>query len=85
MKFLLAVFQEKLKDFAKKHQVKHFSSSMEPSIPFHSLVNRVDSEDITLEKIKRQDFPLEINTLSATFNQNTSNYDTPSEIFKYKL
>ena len=40
---------KKLKDFANKRQVKHISSSLEPSILFHSLVNMVDSEDITLK------------------------------------
>ena len=70
---------KKLKKFANKRQGKHISSSLEPSIPFHSLVNKVDFEDITLEKIKTQELSLEINTLSNTFNQNTSSTDTPSE------
>ena len=30
-------------------QVEHISSSLEPSIPFHSLISIVDYEDITLE------------------------------------
>ena len=70
---------KKLKDFANKRQVKHISSSLEPSIPFHSLVNMVDSEDITLEKIKTQELSLEINTLSNTFQQNATTQDTSSE------
>ena len=70
---------KKLKDFANKRQVKHFSSSLEPSIPFHSLVNMVDSEDITLEKIKTQELSLEINILSNTFQQNTTIIESPSE------
>ena len=70
---------KKLKDFANKRQVKHISSSLEPSIPFHSLVNMVDSEDITLEKIKTQELSLEINNLSTTFQQNTNIQDPPSE------
>ena len=70
---------KKLKDFANKRQVKHISSSLEPSIPFHSLVNMVDSEDITLEKIKTQELSLEINTLSNTFQQSTTSQDSPSE------
>ena len=70
---------KKLKDFANKRQVKHVSSSLEPSIPFHSLVNMVDSEDITLEKIKTQELSLEINNLSTTFQQNTNIQDPPSE------
>ena len=55
------------------------SSSLEHSIPFHYLVNMVDSEEITVEKIKTQQFSLEINTLSDTFQQNTSIEDTPPE------
>ena len=70
---------KKLKDFANKRQVKHVSSSLEPSIPFHSLVNMVDSEDITLEKIKTQELSLEINNLSNTFQQNTNIQDSSSE------
>ena len=50
---------------------------MEHSIPFHSLVNMVNSEDITLEKIKTQELSLEINTLSNTFQQNATIQDTP--------
>ena len=71
---------KKLKDFANKRQVKHISSSLEPSIPFHSLVNLVDSEDITLEKIKTQELSLEINNLSNTFQQNTTIQTSPSEL-----
>ena len=37
---------KKLKDFAHKRQVKHVSTLLEPSIPFHTLVRHVDSEDI---------------------------------------
>ena len=70
---------KKLKDFAQKRQVKHISSSLEPSIPFHSLVIMVDSEDITLEKIKTQELSLEFNNLSNTFQQNTTNLDSPPE------
>ena len=61
---------KKKEDFANKRQVKHISSSLEPSIPFHSLVNMV--EDITLEKIKSQELSLEINNLSNAFQQNTT-------------
>ena len=39
----------------------------------------VDSEDITLEKIKTQELSLEINNLSTTFQQNTNIQDPPSE------
>ena len=62
-----------------KRQVKHLSSLLEPSIPFHSLVNMVDSEEITLGKMKTQQLSIKINTLSDTFPQKTSIEDTPPE------
>ena len=34
--------------------VKHVSTLLEPSILFHTLVRRVDSEDIAYEKIRTQ-------------------------------
>ena len=56
-----------------------FQVPLEPSIPFHSLVKMVDSDDITLEKMKPQQLSFKINTLSDTFNQNTSISDKLSE------
>ena len=50
---------KKLKDFAHKRQVKHVSTLLEPSIPFHTLVRHVDSEDIVNEKIGTNDLALE--------------------------
>ena len=47
-----------LNDFANEHQVTHISSSLELSKPFHTLVNMIDSEDITIEKIKTQEHSL---------------------------
>ena len=41
---------KKLKDFAQRRQVKHVSTLLEPSVPFHTLVRHVDSEDIANEK-----------------------------------
>ena len=41
-----------LKDFANKRQVKHTSTVLEPSIPFHTLVKLVDAEDIANDKIR---------------------------------
>ena len=41
---------KKLKDFAHKRQVKHVSTLLDPSIPFHTLVRHVDSEDIANKK-----------------------------------
>ena len=55
---------KKLKDFAHKRQVKHVSILLEPSIPFHTLVRHVDSEDIANEKIRTNDLALEINKVS---------------------
>ena len=60
----------KLKDFAHKRQVKHISTLLEPSIPFHTLVRHVDSEDIANEKIRTNDLALEINKVSIEDNIN---------------
>ena len=60
---------KKLQTFANKRQVGHISSSLESSIPIHSLVNMVDSENITLEKFKTQELSPEINTLPDNFNR----------------
>ena len=55
---------KKIKDFAHKRQVKHVSTILEQSIPFHTLVRHVDSEDIANEKIRTNDLALEINKVS---------------------
>ena len=57
-----------LKDFANKRQVKHTSTALEPSIPFHTLVKLVDAEDIANDKIRTHDLALEINTLTKQLN-----------------
>ena len=59
---------KKLKNFAHKRQVKHVSTLLEPSIPFHTLVRHVDSEDIANEKIRTNDLALEINKVSIEDN-----------------
>ena len=46
---------KKLKDLAHRRQVKHVSTLLEQSIPFHTLVRHVDSEDIANEKIGTND------------------------------
>ena len=61
---------KKLKDFAQKRQVKHVSTLLEPSIPFHTLVRHVDSEDIANEKIRTNDLALEINKVSLEDDTN---------------
>ena len=55
---------KKLKDFEHKRQVKHVSTLIEPSNPFHTRVRHVDSEDIANEKIRTIDLALEINKIS---------------------
>ena len=61
---------KKLKDFAHKRHVKHVSTLLEPSIPFHTLVRHVDSEDIANEKKRTNDLALEINKVSIEDNTN---------------
>ena len=39
-------------DFVFQSKIKHLSSSLEPSNSFHPPVNMVDSDDITLKKLK---------------------------------
>ena len=60
-----------LKDFANKRQVKHTSSVLEPSIPFHTLVKFVDAEDIANDKIRTHDLALEINNITKQLNTQT--------------
>ena len=55
---------KKVKDFAHKRQVKHVSTLLESSIPFHTLVRLVDSEDTANEKKRTKDLALEINKVS---------------------
>ena len=61
---------KKLEEFAHRRQVKHVSTLLEPSIPFHTLVQRVDSEDIANEKIRTNDLTLEINKVSIEDDHN---------------
>ena len=59
--------RKNLKDFANKRQVKHTSTVLEPSIPFHTLVKLVDAEDIANDKIRTHDLALEINNITKQF------------------
>ena len=59
-----------LKDFAHKRQGEHISTLLDPSIPFHTLVRHVDSEDIANEKIRTNDLALEINKVSLEVETN---------------
>ena len=40
--------------------MKHTSTVLEPSIPFHTLVKLVDAEDIANDKIRTDDLALEV-------------------------
>ena len=72
--------QKKLKDFAHKRQVKHVSTLLEPSIPFHTLVRHVDSEDIANEKISTNDLALEINKVSLEDDTNKKEFEHEDQI-----
>ena len=61
---------KKLKNLAHRRQVKHVSTLLEPSIPFHTLIRHVDSEDIANEKIGTNDLALEINKVSIEDDTN---------------
>ena len=64
-------FPNNPKDFANKRQVKHTSTVLEPSIPFHTLVNLVDAEDIANDKIRTHDLALEFNNITKQLNTQT--------------
>ena len=44
--------------------MKHTSTVLEPSIPFHSLVKLIDAEDIANDKIRTHDLALEVNNIT---------------------
>ena len=71
---------KKLKDFAHKRQVKHVSTLLEPSIPFHTLVRHVDSEDIANEKIRTNDLALEINKVSLEDDNSKKEFENEDHI-----
>ena len=54
MIFFTKGLPKKLNDFAHKRQIKHVSTLLEPSIPFHILVRHVDSKDIANENNKNK-------------------------------
>ena len=58
---LIEVYQKrKPKEFVHKRQLKQTSAVMEPSIPFHTMIELVDAEDITNGRCFRLDLPMEI-------------------------
>ena len=66
-------FPKKLKDFTHRRQVKHVSTILESSIPFHTLFRHVDFEDIANEIISTNDLALEINKVSIEDDQELLN------------
>ena len=64
-------------DFANKRQVKHTSTVLEPSIPFHTLVKLVDAVDIANDKIRTHDLTLEVNNIAKQLQ--TQNLDSSQQ------
>ena len=60
-----------LRHFANKRQVKHTSTVLQPSIPFHTLVKLVDAEDIANDKIRTHDLALEVNNIRKQLHTQT--------------
>ena len=69
-----------LKDFANKRQVKHTSTVLEPSIPFHTLVKLVDAEDIANDKIRTHDLALEIKNITKQLNTQTLDHSSQEQL-----
>ena len=59
------------KDFANKRQLKHTSTVLEHSIPFHTLVKLLDAEDIANDKIRTHDLALEVGNITKQLNTQT--------------
>ena len=72
-----------LKVFANKRQVKHTSTVLESSIPFHTLVKLVDAEDIANDKIRTHDLALEINNITKQLITQTRSYSRDNKFTKY--
>ena len=69
-----------LKDFANKRQVKHTSTVLEPSNPFHTLVKLVDAEDIANDKIRTHDLALEIINITKQLNTQTLDHSSQEQL-----
>ena len=62
---------ENIKDFANKPQVRHTSTVLEPSIPFHTLVKFVDAQDIANDKVRTYHLALELNNIRKQLQTQT--------------
>ena len=75
MKFIQKDYLKKLNDLAHERQVKHVSTLFEPSIPIHTRVRNVDSEDIANEKIRTNDLALEKNKILIDNDYNDKEFE----------
>ena len=69
-----------LKDFANKRLVKHTSTVLEHSIPFHTLLNLVDAEELANDKIKTYDLALEVNNITKQLQTQTLDPSNPEQL-----
>ena len=69
-----------LEDFANKRQIKHTSTVLEPSSPFHTLVKLVDAEDIANDKIRTHNLALEINNITKQLNTQTLDHSSQEQL-----
>ena len=57
--------------------MKHTSTVLEPSIPFHTLVKLVDAKDIANNKARTHDLALEVNNITKQLQ--TQTLDSPQQ------
>ena len=51
--------------------MKHTSTVLEPSTPFHTLVKLVDAEDIANDEIRTHDLAREVNNITSQIQTQT--------------
>ena len=51
--------------------MKHTSTVLEPTIPFHTLAKLADAEDIAIDKIRTHDLALEVNNVTKQIQTQT--------------
>ena len=76
---------KKTERLANERQVKHNSTVMEPSIPFHTLVKLVDAEGFTNERTRTLDLPLEINNITSISEPENLSSEIMIQILKLGL
>ena len=65
MKISLVVYHVTQKNIAHEFQVKHGTTAMKHSLPFHAMVKLVDAEDNTSKKNPTLDLPLTIKEITS--------------------